>query len=131
MVEFDWVKASELYAEGLCDLDIAESMGVSKATVTKWRKNKGYAANYPLKSYKKRETAPAAEKVENKESEPMDQPRSMTVSALAFALANIAKFAPDATLTCDTQLDDYLVGLSVGIDYDSEGAISEVNVYLR
>lgn len=45
--EFDFVRCAQLYSEGLCDLDIAEQLGEPKSKVVKWRKSKGFAANYP------------------------------------------------------------------------------------
>ena len=45
--EFDFVRCAQLYSEGLCDLDIAEQIGEPKSKVVKWRKSKGFAANYP------------------------------------------------------------------------------------
>ena len=45
--EFDYMRCAELYADGLCDLDIAEQLGEPKSKVVKWRKSKGFRANYP------------------------------------------------------------------------------------
>lgn len=44
---FDVARALELHAEGLCDLDIAERLGVKQSNFAAWRRGQGLKANVP------------------------------------------------------------------------------------
>ena len=50
---FDFIRCAQLYAEGKTDLEIAEMLGEPKGRVTKWRKSKGFRANYPSQESRK------------------------------------------------------------------------------
>lgn len=61
---FDFMRCAELYAEGKSDLEIAEMLGESVRKVQRWRKSKGFRANYPSTR------APAKKPVQKKSSLP-------------------------------------------------------------
>ncbi|MEG2678574.1 MAG: helix-turn-helix domain-containing protein, partial [Oscillospiraceae bacterium] len=103
---FDWIRAAELYADGKCDLDIAEIMGVSKGLVAKWRKSKKFKANYPKGSSAIAEKAkpvptPQIATVEVKQAAYKLPVYGMSVSAMAALLTKIADGFPDAEVVMD------------------------------
>lgn len=65
---FDFMRCAELYAEGKSDLEIAEMLGESVRKVQRWRKSKGFRANYPSTR------APAKKPVQKKSSSPKPKP---------------------------------------------------------
>lgn len=65
---FDFMRCAELYAEGKSDLEIAEMLGESVRKVQRWRKSKGFRANYPSTR------APARKPVKKKSSSPKPKP---------------------------------------------------------
>lgn len=65
-ISFDYVRCAQLYAEGKTDLEIAEMMGQPKTRVVKWRKSKGFRANYPAQEKRK------ARKPQGQQSKPVE-----------------------------------------------------------
>ena len=55
---FDFTRCAQLYAEGKTDLEISEMLGEPKSRVVKWRKSKGFRANYPTQENRKPRKTP-------------------------------------------------------------------------
>ena len=100
---FDYLRAAELYADGLCDLDIAEQMGVSVYKVAAWRRSKGFRPNRkPMPA----ETAPAKKRKKPvpKAAPPSPLPTAtptetgLSVRGLWEILGRIAETYPNAAL---------------------------------
>jgi len=113
---FDEARAMELYNEGLCDLDIAEMLGVSVQTFSIWRRNHNLPSNRKPGSG----TAPGSRRKtkaksidELKASPPVSAPApeplpdaaresgSMTVACLLDILSDFARRYPDAKVYLD------------------------------
>lgn len=90
---FDEVRALELYQEGLCDLDIAEQLGVGKYAVANWRRSR------QLPVHRAKPVRKAGAKAETpKQPEPSG---GMTAARCAEVFALIAKWHPDAAVFMD------------------------------
>lgn len=55
---FNFTRCAQLYAEGKTDLEISEMLGEPKSRVAKWRKSKGFRANYPTQENRKPRKSP-------------------------------------------------------------------------
>lgn len=138
-VSFDEIRAMELYNEGLCDFDIAETLGVGVQGFSVWRRNKGLPPHRKPGSG----TAPGSRRKAKAKSiyelkanppvpaqEPLpDAAResgSMTVACLLDILSDFASRYPDAKV--------YLDGLRVPCVRMSvlcePGEMAEAEIYL-
>lgn len=100
---FDYLRAAELYADGLCDLDIAEQMGVGVYKIANWRRSKGFRPNRkPMQTA----TAPAKKRKKPvpKAAPPSPLPTAtptetgLSVRGLWEILGRIAETYPNAAL---------------------------------
>ena len=91
---FDVSRALELHAEGLCDLDIAERLGVKTNKFAAWRRGYGLPANI------RRKTGNAKNCAQPKQVPSVPgASTTMTAGRLADVFSRIAKFHPDALVT--------------------------------
>lgn len=128
-VSFDEIRAMELYNEGLCDLDIAETLGVGVQGFSVWRRKQGLPPHRKPGSG----TAPGSRRKPKEKSidelkaappVPLDQP--MTVVRLLDILSDFAGKYPDATVYLEGQCE-----LSVMMSVlCSPGCPAEAEVYL-
>lgn len=118
---FNVSRALELHAEGLCDLDIAERLGVKVAKFATWRRGQGLPANI------RRNTGNAKSCAQPKQVPAgLGASGTMTVGRLADVFSRIAEFHPDAQVTMDGK-GVAAVMLSSVFDYATD---AEVQVFL-
>lgn len=94
---FDFLRAAELYAEGKPDLDIAEQIGCSKATIAKWRKSKNLAANYP-----KQRASQKPQKRDAPKPQRATAPGALSLATLLPILQETTQLCGDVRLTGDS-----------------------------
>ena len=95
---FNVSRALELHAEGLCDLDIAEQLGVKLTKFAAWRRWQGLPANiHRTKKPSKKETGAQPEHAQTVPG----VSGTMTAGRLAEVFSRIAKWYPDAPVTMD------------------------------
>ena len=120
-VPFDEARAMELYNEGLCDLDIAEMLGVSVQTFSIWRRNQNLPSNRKPGSG----TAPGSRRKtkaksidELKASPPMPLDPPITVRELLRILQVLEAGHPDAIVWCGLRM---LQGVAFHTELDRDG----------
>lgn len=119
---FDEVRAMELYNEGLCDLDIAEMLGVSKETVGPWRRGKNLPPHRQkgtgLKPASRRKKAP--KKMDSADAVPSPLPieTPMTVRELLRILQVLEAGHPEAIVWCGPRM---LQGVAFHTELDRDG----------
>jgi len=118
---FDEARAMELYNEGLCDLDIAEMLGVSVQTFSIWRRNHNLPSNRKPGSG----TAPGSRRKtkaksidELKASPPMPLDPPMTVRELLRILQVLEAGHPDAIVWVGPRM---LQGVAFHTELDRDG----------
>lgn len=118
---FDEARAMELYNEGLCDLDIAEMLGVSVQTFSIWRRNHNLPSNRKPGSG----TAPGSRRKtkaksidELKASPPMPLDPPMTVRELLRILQVLEAGHPDAIVWIGPRM---LQGVAFHTELDRDG----------
>lgn len=128
-VSFDEIRAMELYNEGLCDLDIAETLGVGVQGLSVWRRNQGLPPHRKPGSgtapgSRRKPKAKSIEELKANPPAPLVQP--MTVACLLDILSDFASRYPDAKV--------YLDGLRVPCVRMSvlcePGEMAEAEIYL-
>lgn len=92
-VTLDYVRCDQLYSEGKTDLQISEMLGEPISKIVKWRKAKGFRANYPTKESRKtpvkkpkpqaKKTAPKSTKLNIGDVRPTLVPASLILSVAA------------------------------------------------
>ena len=98
---FDVARALQLHAQGLCDLDIAEQLGIRQSTFAAWRRGQGLPANVrrPAKEN------PAKEAPGQPDASPASSTQvpcsALTVGRLAEIFSRIAQWHPNAPVTMD------------------------------
>lgn len=116
---FDVCLAMELHAEGLCDLDIAERLGVKQSNFAAWRRGQGLKANAKRAKKPKKQTAQTDQTVQETDG-------AMSVGRMAEIFARIAKWHPDAPVTMDGKV---VAAAMLSSLFDS-AADAEVQVFL-
>lgn len=128
---FDEIRAMELYNEGLCDLDIAEVLGVSKKSVGLWRRGKDLPPHRQvgsgLKSTGRKKKAP--KKVDDGGGVPsglsIEQP--MTVRELLRILQVLEAGHPEAIVWVGPRT---LQGVALHAELDRDGKAAHAVVEL-
>ena len=126
--KLDELRAMELYNEGLCDLDLAEALGVSKPVVCKWR------------SYAKVQTAGADPSRTGEDQdrtgqegcgpgkeEPVEKNEHMGVEGLHRITEQMKAAFPQAVLTADGR---FVRDVRVNIWYGADGESTRVEMEL-
>ncbi len=116
---FDVARALELHAEGLCDLDIAERLGVKQSNFAAWRRGQGLKANAKRAEKPKKQTVQTDQTVQ-------ETAGAMSVGRMAEIFARIAKWHPDAQVTMDGKP---IAAVMLSSLFDST-ADAEVQVFL-
>lgn len=115
---FDEGRAMELYNEGLCDLDIAECLGVSKETVGLWRRGKDLPAHRQKGSGVHRSPKPRKAKPVKTEPLPPTVEVPMTVQELLRILQVLEAGHPDAIIWIGRRM---LQGVAFHTELDRDG----------
>jgi hypothetical protein len=115
---FDEARAMELYNEGLCDLDIAECLGVSKETVGPWRRSKDLPPNRQTGSGVHHSPKPRKAKPVKTEPLPPTVEVPMTVRELLRILQVLEAGHPDAIIWIGRRM---LQGVAFHTELDRDG----------
>ena len=111
---WDEARAMSLYNEGATDLDIADSVGVTKTTIASWRRGQGLPPNVkPAPSLCTGSPPPV---------------RGMTVQRLQRLLDAIASGHPDALVFAD---GCSIIGVDVLVSMDPDGKTRSSRISLR
>ena len=128
-VDFDYMRAAELYSGGMTDLDISECLGCSQATVKKWRKSKRFKANPDKRKAVTRK--PTQQKQRKVGQQILETPAAqyLTVSALAEIFQHIREIAPDARVYSSG--DALVSSVLMNSIYERADGSSESEVFLQ
>lgn len=119
-VSIDDQRAMALYNEGLCDLDMAEALGVSRNTVADWRKRKNLKCHRQKPGYV--EVQP-----ETAEDEPAEERAHMGVDGLLRVTQQMQEAFPQAVVTAGGRyVRDIRIHIRYGADGEAESAAMEL-----
>lgn len=121
-VTFDEKLAFELHGQGMCDPDLAAALGVSRNTISDWRKRNNLKIHRKLPDPKEPETEPEAQG----QLDDSDQP-CMGVGGLLRAARQIMAAFPQAEVTVSGQR---LRDIRVHVVYGAEGDVSSAEMEL-
>ena len=135
----DGARAWELYNEGLCDHDMAETLGVSKKTVANWRQQNDLKCHRAPPGYIQSKIAPQAPEPEEAPPEPTEpsepamaevlppEPQYMSVEGLLRVTEQMHKAFPQAVITAGGR---YLRDIRVHIAYNADGEVVSAEMEL-
>ena len=133
---FDENRAFTLYDEGLCDFDLAEALGVSRATIADWRTQNGLKCHRAPPGYVQAKKKPAEPEDAPEPDEPPEpvteedlppEPQYMSIEGLLRVTEQMHRAFPQAVITAGGR---YLRDIRIHVAYNADGEVVSAEMEL-